>query len=195
MRWPARAAIRPVPAYAVVSAQAIERTAETFSSPTDLEGRVDRAFHDLDEQQPALSRYVAQQVDRVADETAQALGHFLAVAVHEAFVTAFRERLGTVDESALELARASFEVDEELRRGAPEEALESDDVVAIAQPHLVAFVREQLDAVLEPDEDGDPPVLDLEAVAQVYRAVLVEILALSAAVVPPVGAGRPQLLA
>jgi hypothetical protein len=187
MRWPARAAIRPVPAHAVVPQRAIDQAEDHFTAADDLEERVDRAFHELDERQPALARYIVQQIDQVSDETAQALGHFLAVAVHEAFVAAFGERIGAVDEGALELARTSFEVDEDLRRSSPDEALESDDVVAIAQPHLVSFVREQIDAALEPDEDGDPADVDLDAVSQIYRAILVEIMALSGAVAPPAG--------
>jgi thiol-disulfide isomerase/thioredoxin len=72
------------------------------------------------------------------------------------------------------------------------ELLESDDVVAMGQPHLVGFVREQVEAALEPDEDGDAADVDLDAVSAVYRAVLVEILALGQAVAPPRGVTSPQ---
>ena len=65
--------------------------------------------------------------------------------------------------------------------------LESDDVVAMGQPHLVSFVRDQVEAALEPDEDGEAADVDLDAVSAVYRAVLVEILALGQAVSPPRG--------
>lgn len=195
MMWLARAALRPVPPHAVVSQDVIDEIEGDFSGADDLEGRVDRAFGDLDDRQPAVARFVATEVDAVADETAQALGHFLGVAVHEAFGTAFGGRLKKVDEQALEVARASFECDEDLRKSSPDEALESDDVVAIAQPHLVGFVRQQLEAALEPDEDGEPPDVDLEDVARIYRAVLVEILAFSAAVSPPSGVVTTELLA
>src|SRR4051812_4996324 len=165
MMWPGRAAIRPVPAHAIVPQTAIDEVESDFSRAHDLESRVDRAFVDLDESQPAIARYLARQVDHVADETAQALGHFLGVAVDEAFTTAFGARVRAVDDAGLEFAEASFECDEELRRGAPDELIESDDVVAISQPHLMSFVRQQMDAALEPDEDGDPADVDLEAVA------------------------------
>jgi hypothetical protein len=117
------------------------------------------------------------------------------VAVFETFASAFGTRLRAVAESDLEVARASFECDEELRRAAPDEVLESDDVVAIGQPHVVAFVREQLEAALEADENGDPPDVDLEAVAAVYRAVLVEITAFSQSVAPPRGVATTEILA
>lgn len=195
MMWPARAAIRPAPAHAVVPQTAIEEVEADFSRAHDLESRVDRAFVDLDESQPALARYLAREVDQVADETAQALGHFLGVAVHEAFTTAFGSRVRTVDDAGLEVADASFECDEELRRDAPDELLESDDVVAISQPHLMSFVRQQMDAALEADEDGDPADVDLEAVARIYRAVMVEIMALSSSVAPPNGITTAVMLA
>jgi len=89
---------------------------------------------------------------------------------------------------------ATFEWDEELRRGDADEVLESDDLVAIGQPHLMAFVREQLEAALEPDEDGDPAEVDLDAVAGVYRAVLIEILALGQTLTSPKGELARDLL-
>jgi hypothetical protein len=195
MMWPARAAIRPVPPHAVVPRGAIDEVEHEFSSAADLEGQVDRAFNAMDDQQPAIARFVAREVDRVADETAQALGHFLGVAVHAAFVAAFGPRVRAVDEGAVELVRASLEYDEELRRASPDETLESDDVVAIAQPHLVGFVRQQLDAALDVDDEGEPPDVDLEAVAGVYHAILVEIMALSGAIEPPGGALKGVLMA
>ena len=189
MMWPARAAIHPVPSHAVVPKEAIETLEAEFAQSDDLEERIDRAFGSLDSRQPALAGYLANEIDEIDDETAQALGHFLGVAVHEAFSGAFGKRLRSVDDSSVAMATGSLEADEELRRGSPDEVLESDDVVAISQPHMVAFVREQLDAVLEPDEEGDAPEVDLEAVHKVYRAILVEILALSQAVDAPVGRG------
>lgn len=188
MMWPARAAIRPVPAHAVVPQSAVDEVEADFAHAEDLEEHVDRAFNELDRRQPAIASYLAREVDKISDETAQALGHFLGVAVHGAFSAAFGARLRAVDERVLQTAIASMEWDEELRRGAADEVLESDDVVAIGQPHVVAFVREQLEAALEADENGDPPEVDLEAIDSVYRAVLVEILALSQSVTPPRGA-------
>jgi hypothetical protein len=190
MMWPARAAIRPVPTHAVVPRDVIDALEAEFAESKDLEQRIDRAFDSLDERQPALAGYLADEIDELEDDTAQALGHFLGVAVHEAFTGAFGKRVREIDDASVAIAHGSLEADEDLRRGAPDEVLESDDVVAMSQPHMVAFVREQLDAVLEPDEDGEAPEVDLEAVYKVYRAILVEIVALSQAVESP--AGRPN---
>lgn len=195
MMWPARSAIRPVPAHAVVSRDAIDAVEGDLDDAGDLEARIGQAFRDLDVAQPTLAAYLHQELEAVRDETAAALGQFLGVAVHRAFVEAFGQRLRRVEESGLASTRATFDWDEELRRGAADEVLESDDLVAIGQPHLVSFVREQLDAALEPDEDGEPADVDLDAVSAVYRTVLVEILALSQSVAPPRGvAAMPTVL-
>jgi hypothetical protein len=192
MNWHSRAAVRSVPAHAVVAAHVVARVESGFTDADDLEARVDRAFATLDQRQPTVARFVDRAVDAVSDETAQALGHFLGVAMFEAFDAAFGTRVGPVDEAALEVARGSLEVDEDMRRASPDEVLETDDLVAIGQPHLMAFVRRQLEAALESDEDGEPADVDLEAINAVYRAVLVVIVAFSQAVAAPAGARAPR---
>ncbi len=187
MMWPARSAIRPVPAHAVVPRDAVDAVEADLEESDDLEARIVQAFRELDVSQPALSKFLRAELEAVTDDTASALGQFLGVAVHQSFVEAFGARMRPLDENALASTRATFDWDEELRRGAADEMLESDDLVAIGQPHLMAFVREQLDAALEPDEDGDAPDVDLDAVSTVYRTVLIEILALGHAVTPPRG--------
>ena len=187
MMWPARSAIRPVPAHAVVPRDAVDAVEADLEESDDLEARIVQAFRELDVSQPSLSKFLRAELEAVTDDTASALGQFLGVAVHQSFVEAFGPRMRPLDENSLASTRATFDWDEELRRGAADEMLESDDLVAIGQPHLMAFVREQLDAALEPDEDGDAPDVDLDAVSTVYRTVLIEILALGHAVTPPRG--------
>ncbi|MBI5513911.1 MAG: hypothetical protein HY909_09095 [Deltaproteobacteria bacterium] len=192
MLWPSRSAIRPVEAHAVVGRDAVERAESALDDEdTVLDHRLDRAREEFERDQPELARFLERELDGVLDETAQALGDFLVVAVARAFREAFGPRAGRVDEGTLHAVKTTFEWDEELRRGAADELLESDDVVAIGQPHLVAFVREQLDAALEPDEDGAPADVDLDAVAVVYRAMLIAILGLGQVVAPPRGMVSP----
>lgn len=190
--WLARSAIRPVPAHAQVTPESIEAAEASLSERGDLEAQVQQGLRELDRQQPTLSRWVEGAIDGVSDETAVALMQYLSVICHRAFVEGFGRRVAAVDEGALSAVVATFDFDEETRRGAAEESLESDDVVAMGQPHLVGFVREQIEAALEPDEDGEAADVDLDAVAAVYRAVLVEILALGQAVSPPRGASVSQ---
>ena len=185
--WPARSAIRPVPAHAVVPRVAVEQVEVELDEADDLDARIEMALRELDLAQPTLGAWLRGELDGVTDDTALALGQFLGVAVHRAFAEAFGQRLRRVEEMVLASTRATFDYDEELRRGAADEMLESDDLVAIGQPHVMAFVREQVEAALEPDEDGDPPDVDLEAVAGVYKTVMIEILSLGQAVAPPRG--------
>ncbi|MDB4930234.1 MAG: hypothetical protein JWM10_2718 [Myxococcaceae bacterium] len=193
--WPARAAIRPIAGWAMVPPEAIASAEAEVSDDGDLEAHVMEGFAALERAQPALGRWLRSVIEPVRDDTAQALGYFLAIVVHRAFGGAFGARVRRVDDDALASVQATFEWDEELRRGDADEVLESDDLVAIGQPHLMAFVREQLEAALEPDEDGDPVDVDLEAVAGVYRAVLIEILALGQVLTSPKGERARDLLA
>ena len=195
MLWPARSAIRPVGPWALVPPDAVASAESEVSDDGDLEAQVMDAFAALERAQPTLGRWLRGVVEPVRDDTAQALGYFLAIVVHRAFATAFGARVRRVDDDALATVQATFEWDEELRRGDADEVLESDDLVAIGQPHLMGFVRAQLEAALEPDEDGDPADVDLDAVANVYRAVLIEILALGHGVASPRGERARDLLA
>lgn len=194
--WPARAALRPVPAHAVVTQEAVDTVESDLGDHGDLEAHIVRSLRELENTAPALAQYLAQELDPIHDETANALGQFLGVVVHRAFAECFGQRLMKPEASQFDTMRAMFDWDEELRRGAADEALESDDVVAIGQPHVVAFVREQIEASLEPDEDGEPADVDLDAVSAVYRVVLVEILVLGQCVAPPRGVtARETMLA
>lgn len=196
MMWPARSAIRPVPGHAQVSRESIDAAEGELSDKGDLEAQVTQGLRELARHQPHLARWLDHALDGVRDETAAALGQYLSVICWRSFAEGFGQRLARVDEVTLAAVAATFDCDEELRRGDADEVLESDDVVAIGQPHLVAFVREQIDAALEPDEDGEAADVDLDAVSTVYRAVLVSVLALGQSVTAPRGtAVQPKLLA
>ncbi len=192
--WPARAAISAIAAHAMVSPEAIAEAEAEVSDDGDLEAQVMEAFGALERAQPALGRWLRVVIAPVSDDTAQSLGYFLSIVVFRAFDHAFSHRMRPVDDDALAAVRATFEWDEELRRGDADELLESDDLVAIGQPYLMSFVRGQLEAALEPDEYGDPVEIDLEAIAAVYRAVLIEILALGQALSSPRGERTSKLL-
>jgi hypothetical protein len=190
MKWTSRSALAPVPPWAVVSSPAVQTAERALTSGEGLERAIRTAYEALDHAQPELAAYLSSEFERAGREDAEALGCFLAVCVHEAFRRAFGPRIARVDRASIELVRASLALDESLRREDPCEPLESDDVIALGQPHLMAFIREQVESVLESDEESDPDV-DLDGVDIVYRASLVALLALSAAVTPPEGAAAP----
>jgi len=181
-----------VPRWAVVDDLAIDALEETLGeAEEDLQRTLDGGYREMDRLQPELAEYLAGQVSSRNDELAQSVGYFLAVTVYLAFREAFPTRLTTVDESSLQLALSTLDVDEELRRNDPTEVLESDDVVAMGQPALVSYVQHHFDEALSQSEGG----ADLDAFDTVYRAILVEVIALSHAVRAPSGTAQDPALA
>jgi hypothetical protein len=140
-------------------------------------------FERLGSEQRALARYLSARLSQQLDEAALGLGRTLAVAVFLAFESSSDARLSPLSDDAVAAADAAFAADEELRRSDPMDALDSEDIVAIEQPALVAFVNEQIGLTLERHAGS----IDVDHVATVFRAILVEILALSHAVLPPPG--------
>lgn len=179
-----KAALRPVPRWAVIDEDVVARVeSELEDDGESLQRTLDAAYREMDRKQPVLAEWLADRVSDRADDMAQSLGYFLVVTVYLAFREAFPTRLGVIDETALRLAIETFDADEELRRDDPSEILETDDVVAMTQPSLVRFVQHHLEEAIQ--QAGESP--DLEAFDHVYRTVLVEVVALSHAVLPPEG--------
>lgn len=195
--WVRGAAIRPVPPYAVVSRPVLDAIEDELAdSGLSTRADLDDAFSRFEKTQAALAQEAAQTLSRPLDETALALGYFLTIAVWLAFERAFGHRLAEVDDAALEAARAALSLEEELRATHAEEPLDLEDVMAIEQPAILAFVNEHVDAALEPaEDDARDREIDVDDVHLVYRNVLVMTLALSHAVAPAAGAKAPELLA
>lgn len=190
MRFVRRTALRDVPAWAKVDEVALQAVEESLAEDGDeLQKTLDSSYREMDLRQPALAQWLADQVSSKSDDLAQSLGYFLAVTVYMAFREAFPRRLDSVEARALQIAIEMLEVDEQLRANDPSEMLESDDVVAMGQPVLLHFVQHHLDQALE--QAGDEP--DLAAFDQIYRAVLVEVIVLSDAVIPPDGTQRTHV--
>lgn len=193
--WARGAAIRPVPAFAVVSRSVlaeVERALGEEGAEADRE--LEQWFLRFEKTQPEVASHVNGILSRPLDETALALGYFLSVAVWLAFDKAFRGRLTQVTEDQLAAADAAITLEEELRAKHADEPLELDDVMAIEQPAIVGFLHEHVDAALDARETGND--VDVDDVHLVYRAVLLETLALSHAVRSPDGTkAREEMLA
>ena len=190
-----KAALRPVPAWAVIDENAISSIEDALGEDTDeggteseLQTALDAAYREMDRLQPVLARFLAEEVAEREDDLAQSVGYFLIVTVHMAFREAFPTRMRAIDEAGLQFAIDTLDADEELRKDDPAEMMESDDVVAMSQPALLHFVQHHLEQALE--QAGETP--DLSAFDQIYRAVLVEVVALSHAVAPPDGVPSPS---
>jgi hypothetical protein len=193
--WVRGAAIRPVPPYAVVARDVLDSIeAELADGGVDAKSELDEAFERFERTQPALAEAAADILARPLDETALALGYFLTIAVWLSFERAFRGRLAEVSEEEREAADVALQLEEQLRATHSDEPLELEDVMAIEQPAVLAFVNEHVEAALEP-QDSDPREIDVDDVHVVYRSVLVQTLALSHAVASTTGARPRELLA
>lgn len=144
-------------------------------------GRLDEAFARFERTQPALADRISRALSGPLDDTALALGYFLTLAIWLAFDRVFRADVAEVTETALLGVEEALQLDEQIRLSDPAEAVDSDDVVAMEQPHVLAFVHEHVDAALEANADE----VDVDDVHAIYQTVLVEVLALSYAVSPP----------
>ncbi len=167
-----------MPASAVAAARAL-------LSGTDEQRRafVRERFDRLSLAHPGLARYLQARLPPSLDGAAAALGQMLAVAVYLAFESTPGLRSRPAGDDLLAATDAALGADEALRQSDPMDALDSEDIVAIEQPALVAFVNEHVGLTLERHAGA----IDVDQVAVVFRAILVEILALSQAVLPPPG--------
>jgi hypothetical protein len=174
-----KAALRPVPAHARVDEHAIEALeAELDHEGDGLQQVLDTGFREMENRQPLLAGWLSDQVADGDDELSQSVGYFLVVSVYLAFREAFPRRLVEVDEGALRMALDTLTADEELRAEDPREVLDSDDVVALGQPRVVDFIQHHLEEALK--QAGND--VDLGQLDRIYRALLIEVIALSHAV-------------
>lgn len=180
--WVRSAAIPPIPAWARVPKVILDRVVATVSAgEEESEAELRAALSRYEATQPVLAHELDNVLHDRLDETARSLGFFLSVCVWMAFEQTFADRLQSVSEEESEAVRATLSLDEELRRDEPDEPVETDDVLAMEQPEVVAFVREHVEAAID-SSDGS---IDLDAVDKVYRLVLSGVLALSQAVKAP----------
>ena len=196
--WVRGAAIRPVPSYAVVDREVLDRIEEELAeNGLSPKPDLDDAFGRFEQTQAALAQMAALTLAKPLDETALALGYFLTIAVWLGFERAFGARLAEVTEQELEAAESALSLEEELRATHAHEPLELEDVMAIEQPGILAFINEHVEAALEPGdgESREAREVDVDDVHAVYRSVLVMTLALSHAVAPASGARPREMLA
>jgi tetrahydromethanopterin S-methyltransferase subunit G len=188
--WVRSAAIRPVPSYALLPEEALGAVEQWLGSDeAETEQRLHEAFERFERTQPALAQRVGRSLGRSKDEVALALGYFLSLVIWLGFEQAFGSRLAELSGTAVDSAEQSLKLDEQLRGQDPVEAVDSDDVVAMEQPHAVEFIHEHVEAALE----AHAGQVDVDAVHGIYRVLLIELLALSHAVAAPadfVGTGN-----
>ncbi|MCZ7683276.1 MAG: hypothetical protein M5U28_32550 [Sandaracinaceae bacterium] len=187
-----KAALRPVPRWAMVDDLAIDLLEEHLGEGEEgLQQALDAGYREMDRLQPH-PRGVARRPGVEPQGRARAVGRLLprGHGLH-------RVPRGVPDpprhgrRGVAQLAIDTLSADEELRANDPTEVLESDDVVAMGQPVLLGYVQHHFDEALAQADDD----VDLEAFDVVYRAILVEVIALSHAVRSPGGEAHETVLA
>jgi hypothetical protein len=202
--WVRGAAIRPVPPYAVVGEYVLEQIERELSSDDDdARDTIDGAFKRFESTQPELADMFTELLAQPLDETALALGYFLSIAVWAAFERSFKDRLRAVTAEDVKATLASLDAEEELRSEHGTEPIDLDEVVAVEQPAVMAFVNQHVETALdvaareEEEPQEAPREVDVDDVYKIYRAILALVLSLSHAVEPtshdPVAG--PELLA
>jgi hypothetical protein len=193
--WVRRAAIRPVPPFARVSEFVLERLELEISRELDGDNTTshvfDEALERFEQRQPALFAHLEQALTRTKNEPALGFGYFLILAVFLAFERAFGDAIDKVSELNVESVEQALGLDEELRMADAAEVVESDDVVAMEQPHLLAYIQDHVEAALEAHADE----VDVDEVHKIYRAVLIEVLSLSYAVKDQHGESSSEVFA
>lgn len=193
--WITPFAIVPVQRHALVTRELVrdvERSISTASGDLD-EAAVRATTRRLEQRQPVLAERLHRLLRGSRDEAAVALGYFLLIGVYLAFDRAFGDRLQPVSKAALEAVFGSLKLEAELRAERAEDPLEVEDVLAVQQPALFAWVAEHTESTLAPCEVGGAArsalddEIDVNDVDAVLSEVSAFILALSYAVPSPGG--------
>jgi hypothetical protein len=195
-----------------VALRRIER--ELADQASEGHASMDSAFGRFEQTQPELAARINDVLDRPLDETALALGYFLSIAIWMAFEQTFSARLAEVTTDAWRATSDALALEEDLRKKHADEPLDLDDVLALEQPDVVAFVHEHVEAALEttlaPASESpsgfaavagealfatESADVDVDDIHLVYRTILALTLALSHAVAPEGGETSAELLA
>jgi hypothetical protein len=183
--WVRKSSIRPVPAFARVTAAAVDKVRETLLSQSeeDAEAGLDEFFEDFELAQQALYTAVSNTLEEPMDENARALGYFLSLVVWLSFQDAHGRALRNVSPDEIRATTELLEFDSQLRAEDPTDPLETDDVITMLQPAVMQFVHEQIQGALE--DQGS--AANLDEFQAVYKILMVELLSLSYAVSAPIG--------
>lgn len=182
--WVRKSSIRKVPPYARVETASLDSVRRSlFAESEDIQQLLDEAYEAFDSKQPVVASHVGDVLGRRLGEATTALGFYLSLTVWMAFEHAHGGKMRRVSEGEMRSTRELFLLDQDIRREEESEVVETEDIVRMEQPALVDFVHEHMNRTVEMTEQK----VDASELALVYRMVLMEILALSYAVVPPVG--------
>ena len=183
-----QSALKPVPTFARIEGDMLAAVEEMFGDDDELQQELDQAFAVFERKQPAVADFLAGQLAETEDELLQSLGYYLAIAIFIAFDETFPTRLNEVSMDALAFYDATLQADEDYRASLEDSSIDTDDVVAMTQPSLVEFLQHHITEAVDQAE-GE---VDMDELEIIYRAILVQIVALSHGVRSPEGTVDPN---
>ncbi len=175
-----RVALDPVPNYAVVDEDTVVQVVRRVTQDDDAVPVLEAAFDRLERRQPALAGWLADELGRADEIGAQTLTYFLFLIVFMAFDEAFGGRLAEVRRDDLALTFDRLAADGELREASTHGETYSEDAVSLGQPALMTLIRAELERAADAASAAER-ALDVDPIVE---ALLIEVLALSAAVAP-----------
>jgi len=182
--WIQRSAIRPVPPYARIGRASLEHLRNALQLEADESpAAFDEMYEEFEDRQPVLADHIGEVLSQPLQDSSVALGYFLSVSIWAAFDQTLGTALDAISPDELRSTTELFALDQDLRGQAPLDRLDTDDVVAMEQPALVEFVHESIQSTLRAQRGK----LDTSELGEIYRMLLIEILALSYAVRSPAG--------
>ncbi len=174
-------ALLPMPEYARVAPPVLTSVlTRMLADPEALTAALDDGFRTMEQRQPELAEFMSAELSLVDGPRPQALAYFLSVLVYLAFEEAFGARLSTVCRVDITQTQDSLVTDGELRSGGAAGASYSEDAIAMGQPALIQLLRSEVDRAVE----EAPEEVAWQRMDAIYETLLVELLALTHAVVP-----------
>jgi hypothetical protein len=175
-----RVAIEPVPPYAVVDEETVVQVVQRVTREDDAVPVLEAAFDRLERRQPAMAGWLADELGSATELGAQTLTYFLFLIVFMSFDEAFGGRLAEVRRDDLARTFDRLAADGELRDATGPAGTYSEDAVSVSQPALMTLIHGEVERALDAAGQAGRQ-LDVDPIVQ---ALLIEVLALSAAVAP-----------
>ena len=173
-------ALPRLPENARVQADALHAVLQSMSTDeTTLQRTLDDGYRLMEMRHAPLAEALALELSEVDDRGLQSVTYYLAVTIYLSFVESFGSRLLPISEQQIGELAGQLVADGELRNLGHCGDSYSEDLVAMAQPHLCRFAREEADRADEVRPKGGS---DDESHAVPFGALLLEIIALSLAV-------------
>lgn len=178
-------ALPRLPAYTRITHEHLEQVLRRMSTDeAELQQTLDAGFRRMEVSHPALAEYLSLELSEVNNRAAQGLTYFLAITQYLCFETAFGKRLGPITQADVRRLANCLLVDGELRNQGVCGDSYSEDLIALAQPELCAYLRDEISQ--GETDGGESPVP--------YAALLLTLIALSQSVEPGSDVGRAPLL-